>query len=64
MKIVIVCKSHTQGGAAIVSHRWMVALRCAGHDARMLVLTCSSQDVDDNVGCYASYVRDKVNFLA
>ena len=64
MKIVIVCKSHTQGGAAIVSHRLMVALRCAGHDARMLVLTCSSQDVDDNVGCYASYVRDKVNFLA
>ena len=42
MKIVIVCKSHTQGGAAIVSHRLMVALRCAGHDARMLVLTCSS----------------------
>lgn len=63
MKIVIVCKSHTQGGAAIVSYRLMKALRRAGHDARMLVLTPSEQK-DEYVGCYASPLRDKVNFLA
>ena len=63
MRIVIVCKSHTQGGAAIVSYRLMKALRRAGHDARMLVLTPSG-DRDEYVDCYAKPLRDRVNFLA
>lgn len=62
MKIVIVCRSHTHGGAAIVSHRLMVALRRAGCDARMLVLT-PSVDADGYVASYAHPFRDKVNFL-
>lgn len=37
MKVVIVNKSDTTGGAAVVSFRLMKALRAAGVDARMLV---------------------------
>lgn len=37
MKIVLINKSDATGGAAIVSFRLMMALRDAGHDARMLV---------------------------
>ncbi|MDE5663522.1 MAG: glycosyltransferase [Muribaculaceae bacterium] len=37
MKIVIVNKSDSTGGAAVVSYRLMMALRAAGADARMLV---------------------------
>ncbi|MGM9802646.1 MAG: glycosyltransferase [Muribaculaceae bacterium] len=61
MKVVIVCKSHTQGGAAVVSHRLMNALRRAGHDARMLVLSHSSEEY---VESYAKKWRDGFNFLA
>ncbi|MGN0214728.1 MAG: glycosyltransferase [Muribaculaceae bacterium] len=61
MKIVIVCKSHNNGGAAVVSHRLMTALCRAGHDARMLVLAPSNEE---NVLSYANKLRDTVNFLA
>ena len=61
MKVVIVCKSHNEGGAAIVSHRLMRALRNAGHDARMLVLSSASEDCIDN---YSKGWRTKVDFLA
>lgn len=61
MKIVIVCKSHNNGGAAVVSHRLMSALCHAGHDARMLVLAPTNED---NVLSYANKLRDTVNFLA
>lgn len=37
MKIAIVNKSDSTGGAAVVSRRLMEALRAAGADARMLV---------------------------
>lgn len=37
MKIVIVNKSDSTGGAAVVSFRLMMALRSIGADARMLV---------------------------
>lgn len=37
MRIAIVNKSDSTGGAAVVSHRLLDALRHAGHDARMLV---------------------------
>lgn len=37
MKIALVCKSDTVGGAAVVTFRLMQALRRAGHDARMIV---------------------------
>ncbi|MGM9836128.1 MAG: glycosyltransferase [Muribaculaceae bacterium] len=61
MKIVIVCKSHNQGGAAVVSHRLMIALCHAGHDARMLVLSPTNEV---NVYSYSNTVRDEFNFLA
>ncbi|MDE5880820.1 MAG: glycosyl transferase, partial [Muribaculaceae bacterium] len=38
MKIVIINKSDSTGGAAVVSHRLMEALRGIGVDARMLVV--------------------------
>lgn len=38
MKITIICKSDTTGGAAIASFRLMQALRSIGEDARMLVV--------------------------
>ena len=37
MKVVIINKSDSTGGAAVVSFRLMNALRAAGVDARMLV---------------------------
>ncbi len=61
MKVVIVCKSHIEGGAAIVSHRLMKALRRAGHDARMLVLSSPSEECVDN---YSKGWRTQVDFLA
>lgn len=38
MKIALICKSDSTGGAAIVSRRLTEALREEGHDARLLVL--------------------------
>ncbi len=45
MKVVLVCKSDTVGGAAVVTMRLMSALRDAGIDARMLVADKRSDSV-------------------
>ena len=37
MRVVIISRSDQTGGAAVVSHRLMLALRAEGVDARMLV---------------------------
>lgn len=62
MKITIICKSHTQGGAAVVSHRLMRALQEAGAEARMLVL--SSPTTPPDVLNYSSRVATPAGFLA
>ena len=36
MKIALICKSDSTGGAAVVSFRLMNALRANGMDARMI----------------------------
>ena len=45
----------------MVSHRLMIALCHAGHDARMLVLSPTNEV---NVYSYSNTVRDEFNFLA
>lgn len=52
MKIALINKSDTTGGAAVVTYRLMQALRDAGADARMLVL--EKQQDDQWVKSYAS----------
>lgn len=52
MKIIIVNKSDSTGGAAVVSRRLMHALRAAGADARMLV--AEKRTADPNVTLAAS----------
>ncbi len=37
MKIALICKSDSTGGAAVVTFRLMNALRANGMDARMIV---------------------------
>lgn len=61
MKIVIVNKSDSTGGAAVVSRRLMEALRAAGADARMLV----TEKLTDSpyVERAASKARVKLPFL-
>ena len=44
MKIVLLCKSDSLGGAAIVTYRLMDALCREGHDARMLVVDRRTDD--------------------
>lgn len=46
LKVAIICQSDTLGGAAVVTYRLMYALRQQGIDARMLVFTKLSQDVN------------------
>lgn len=62
MKIVIVNKSDSTGGAAVVSFRLMMALRSVGVDARMLV----AEKLTDSryVEVAASGWRLKTTFLA
>lgn len=62
MKIVIVNHSDRLGGASVVSHRLMRALRALGHDARMLVSHKSS--ADHNVTQYESQWSVKKSFIA
>lgn len=62
MKIALINKSDSTGGAAVVTYRLMQALRDAGADARMLVLE-KLQD-DQWVKSYASPLVDKYNFLS
>lgn len=61
MKIVILNKSDSTGGAAVVSRRLMEALRNAGHDARMLVVEkLSDSPFVESVGG----LRSKATFLS
>lgn len=62
MRIVIVNKSDSTGGAAVVSFRLMMALRAEGVDARMLV----AEKLTDSpyVELIASPVRIKAAFMA
>lgn len=63
MKVVIINKSDSTGGAAVVSRRLMHALHDSGIDARMLVVERLCTD-DEWVESYASPVADKYSFLA
>lgn len=62
MRVVIINKSDSRGGAAVVSRRLMMALRNAGVDARMLV--CEKLTDSPFVEIAASETRIKVPFLA
>ena len=62
MKIALINRSDTTGGAAVVTHRLMQALRDEGIDARMLVLEKLTDD--PYVISYASPLIDKYNFIA
>ena len=44
MKVVLICNSDLNGGAAVVTHRLMHALRDAGADASMLVMNKYGDD--------------------
>ena len=63
MKVVIINKSDSTGGAAVVSHRLTHALRDAGVEATMLVIDRDCTD-DPWVVSYASPLADKTAFLA
>jgi glycosyltransferase involved in cell wall biosynthesis len=62
MKVAIINKSDTTGGAAVVSYRLMEALRQAGVDARMIV----TEKLSDSpyVSLAASATAMKIPFLA
>ena len=62
MKMVLINRSDTQGGAAVVSLRLIHALRNAGVDARMLVV--DRQDIDVYAQPMGNAVQNKWNFLA
>lgn len=62
MKIVLINKSDSTGGAAIVSYRLMEALRKEGVDARMLVV--EKRQESDDVMLAASPLAMKIAFLA
>ena len=62
MKIVIINKSDSTGGAAVVSRRLMEALRAQGVDARMLV--CEKLTDSPYVHLAASPSRIKLPFLS
>jgi len=62
MNVVIVNRSDTQGGAAIVSLRLLHALKRAGVDARMLVI--DRQDIDPYVHTAGNALLNRWHFLA
>lgn len=61
MKVVIINNSDILGGAAVVSHRLMNALRKDGVDARMLVV--NKYGDDDNVTTFGSKLKAKYYFI-
>ena len=63
MKVVIINKSDSVGGAAVVSLRLMKALRSARVDAWLLVVD-SNDTSDGHVCSYSSTIADKAAFLA
>ncbi len=62
MKIALINRSDSTGGAAVVTYRLMQALRAEGADARMLVLEKLTDD--PHVISYANPIADKYNFIA
>ena len=62
MKIALVNRSDSTGGAAVVTHRLMQALRAEGVDARMLVLEKLTDD-PYVISC-ANPLIDKYNFIS
>lgn len=62
MKIALVNRSDSTGGAAVVTYRLMQALRAEGVDARMLVLEKLTDD--PNVISCSRPLIDKYNFLS
>lgn len=61
MKVVIVNNSDILGGAAVVAHRLMNALRKDGVDAKMLVV--NKYGKDDNVITFGSKLKSRYYFL-
>ena len=61
MKVVIINNSDIIGGAAVVSHRLMNALRKDGVDARMLVVNKYGED--NNVITFGSKLKAKYYFI-
>ena len=62
MKIALVNRSDSTGGAAVVTYRLMQALRAEGVDARMLVLEKLTDD--PNVISCSRPLIDRYNFLS
>ena len=62
MKIALVNRSDSTGGAAVVTHRLMQALRAEGVDARMLVLEKLTDD-PHVISCSRPLI-DKYNFIS
>lgn len=62
MRVLIINRSDVHGGAAVVSHRLMQALRDAGVDARMLVT--DHGNTDTYVSCVGNTLANKLRFLS
>lgn len=62
MKVVLINRSDTQGGAAVVSHRLVDALRNAGIDANMIVIDKQRDDALSQPVGHA--LKNKWNFMA
>ncbi len=63
MNVLIINKSDCVGGAAMVSHRLMKALRAEGVDARMLVMNIDGEH-DDNISEITNKKTAKFHFIA
>lgn len=62
MKIALINKSDTTGGAAIFTYRLMKALRNSGIDAKLLVVEKLTND--PHVVSYSNTIKDKIAFIA
>lgn len=68
MKVVLVCHSDNNGGAAVVTYRLMNGLRRAGVDASMLVYTRYLQDpnvqlIGSRIGRSVRFVMERVGIM-
>ena len=62
MKITLINKSDTTGGAAIFTYRLMKAFRNSGIDAKLLVVEKLTND--PHVVSYSNPIKDKIAFIA
>ncbi len=62
MKIALINKSDSTGGAAIFTYRLMKAFRNSGVDAKLLVVEKLSND--EHVVSYSNTIKDKIAFIA